>query len=180
MHGTCIECPPQQVDDEEELTTFSFCSDLWQHPQINESAHTVSQTTQELLSSVDQYLKSWKHYRPLWERNKAITTAKFAAKNPSCVMYDNKLEFFYNIYLEAEREPLYKHVKVIRLNLEPLVRTVQEIAHSWVSCLGALFNMPAKEDLFNLRDNFMVLYLYTVSSFNHNNCSILLCLVTTC
>lgn len=169
MHGTCIKCPPQQVDGEEELITFSFCSDLWQHPQINESAHTVSQTIQELLCSVDQYLKRWKYYRPLWERNKTITTAKFAAKNPSCVMYDNKLQFFYNIYLEAAREPLYKHVKVIHLNLEPLVQTVLEIAHSWVSRLGTLFNMPAKEDLFNLRDNFMVLNLHSVSSFNHKN-----------
>lgn len=167
MHGTCIECPPQQIDGEEELNTFNFCSDLWQHPQINESARTVSQTIHELLCSVDQYLKCWKYYRPVWERNKAITTAKFAAKNPSCVMYDNKLQFFYNIYLEAAREPLSKNVKVIYLNLEPLVQTVQEIAHSWVSCLGTLFNMPVKDDLFNLRDSFMVLNLYSVSSFSH-------------
>lgn len=179
MHGTCIQCPPQQVDGEEELITFSFCSDLWQHPQINESAHTVSQTIQELLCSVDQYLKCWKYYRPLWERNKGVTTAKFAAKNPSCVMYDNKLQFFYNIYLEAAREPLYKQVKVIHLNLEPLVQTVQEIAHSWVSCLGTLFNMPAKEDLFNLRNNFMVLNLHNGSSFSHENDRIQLFLVTT-
>lgn len=178
MHGSCIECPPQQVVGEEELITISFCSDLWQHPQINESAHIVSQTIQELLCSVDQYLKRWKYYRPLWERNRAVTTAKFAAKNPSCVMYDNKLQFFYNIYLEAARESLYKHVKVIHLNLEPLVQTVQEIAHSWVSSLGTLFNMPAKEDLFNLRDNFMVLTLHSAPSFNCENYVIQSCLVT--
>lgn len=156
MHGTCIEGPPQQVDGEEELIIFSYFSDLWQNPQINESAHTVSQTIQELLYSVEQYLQDWKYYRLLWERNKDITTAKFAAKNPSCVMYDNKLQFFYNLYLEATREPLSKHIKVIHLNLEPLVQTVMEIAHSWVSSLGTLFNMPAKDDLFNLRDKFMV------------------------
>lgn len=166
MHGSCIECPPEQVVGEEELIIISFCSDLWQHPQINESAHIVSQTIQELLCSVDQYLKCWKYYRPLWERNRAVTTAKFAAKNPSCVMYDNKLQFFYNIYLEAAHESLYKHVKVIHLNLEPLVQTVQESAHSWVSSLGTLFNMPAKEDLFNLRDNFMVLTLHSAPSLN--------------
>lgn len=156
MHGTCIECPPQQVDGEEELIIFSYFSDLWQNPQINESAHIVSQTIQELLYSVEQYLQDWKYYRLLWERNKDITTRKFAAKNPSCVMYDNKLQFFYNLYLEATCEPLYKHIKVIHLNLEPLVQTVMEIAHSWVSSLGTLFNMPAKDDLFHLRDNFMV------------------------
>lgn len=177
MHGTCIECPPQQVDGVMELITFSFCSDLWQHPQINESARTVSHTIQDLLTSVDQYLKCWKYYRPLWERNRGVTTAKFAAKNPSCVMYDNKLQFFYNIYLEAARETLYKNVRVVHLNLEPLVQTVREIAHSWVSSLGTLFNMPAKEDLFNLRDSFMVLHLHSVSSFSHKNEMSYLCLM---
>lgn len=163
MHGTCLGCPPQQVEGEEKMIIFSFFSDLWQNPQINESAHTVSQTIQELLYSVEQYLQDWKYYRLLWERNKDITTAKFAAKKPSCVMYDNKLQFFYNLYQEAAREPLYKHIKVLHLNLEPLVQTVMEIAHSWVSSLGTLFNMPAKEDLFNLRDNFMVLNLHMVA-----------------
>lgn len=157
MHGTCIECPPQQVDGEEELITFSFCSDLWQHPEINEGAHTVSQTVQQLLYSVDQYLHYWKYYQPLWERNKAVITEKFAAKNPSWVMYDKKLQFFYNIYQEAVREPLCKRMEVIHLNLEPLVQTVQEIALSWISSLGSLLNIPSKEDLFSFRDNFMVL-----------------------
>lgn len=169
MHGTCIECPPQLVDGEEELITYSFCSDLWQHPDINESAHTVSQTIQQLLYSVDQYLHGWKYYQPLWERNKNIITEKFAAKNPSWVMYDNKLQFFYNIYQEAAREPLFKHMKVMHLNLEPLVQTVQEIALSWISSLGSLLNIPAKEDLFSFRENFTVLSLYSVLYFNHEH-----------
>lgn len=162
MHGTCIECPPQQVDGEEELFTFSFCSDLWQHPEINESAHTVSQTVQQLLYSVDQYLHYWKYYQPLWEKNKAIITEKFAAKNPSWVMYDNKLQFFYNIYQEAVREPLCKHIEVMHLNLEPLVQTVQEIALSWISSLGSRLNIPTKEDLFSFRDIFTVLSPHSV------------------
>lgn len=157
MHGTCIECPPQQVDGEEEWMTFSFCSDLWQHPDINESAHTVSQTIQQLLYSVDQYLNDWKYYQPLWERNKAVITEKFAAKNPSWVIYDNKLQFFYNIYQEAAQEPLFKDMKVMHLNLEPLVQTVQEIALSWISSLGSLLNIPAKKDLFSFRESFTVL-----------------------
>lgn len=172
MHGTCIECPPQQVDGEKELITFSFCSDLWQHPDINESAHTVSQTIQQLLYSVDQYLNDWKYYQPLWERNKSVITEKFAAKNPSLVMYDNKLQFFYNIYQEAAREPLFKHMKVVHLNLEPLVQTVQEIARSWISSLGCLLNIPAKRDLFSFRESFTVLSLHSVSYFSHELSSI--------
>lgn len=163
MRGTCIECPPQQVDGEEELVTFSFCSDVWQHPQINESAMTVSQNIQRLLLSVDRYLNHWKRYRPLWERNKTIVNEKFAARKPSCVMYDDKLQFLSRINQEVMLEPLFKNEHIIHLNLEPLAQTVQEAAVSWISSLGSLLNKPAKEDLFNLRDELMVLNNATLS-----------------
>ncbi|XP_037633762.1 dynein heavy chain 10, axonemal [Sebastes umbrosus] len=151
MHGTSIECPPQRVGGEDEVVTISFHTDVWQHPQINESAMTVSQNIQRLLISVDQYLLYWKRYRPLWEKNKTIVNEKFAARKPSCVMYDDKLQFLSRINQEVRLEPLFKNEHVIRLNLEPLANTVQETAESWISSLGHLLNKPAKEDLFNLR-----------------------------
>lgn len=157
MRGTCIECPPQRVGSEEELVTFSFYSDMLQHPQINESAMTVSQNIQRLLLSVDRYLNHWKRYRPLWERNKTIVNEKFAARKPSCVMYDDKLQFLSRINQEVTLEPLCKNEHIIHLNLEPLAHTVRETAESWITSLGSLLNKPAKEDLFNLRDELMVL-----------------------
>ncbi|XP_031164939.2 dynein heavy chain 10, axonemal [Sander lucioperca] len=157
MHGTCIECPPQRVVGEDEVVTFSFYSDVWQHPQINESAMTVSQNIQRLLFALDQYLVHWKRYRPLWEKNKTIVNEKFAARKPSCVMYDDKLQFLSRINQEVMLEPLFKNEHVIHLNLEPLAHTVRETAESWISSLGSLLNKPAKEDLFNLRDELMQL-----------------------
>ncbi|KAL6114194.1 dnah10 [Pungitius sinensis] len=157
MHGTCIECPPQHVRGEEEVVTFSFYSDVWQHPQVNESAATVSQNLQRLLLSVDQYLVCWKRYRSLWEKNKSIFNEKFASRNPSCVMYDDKLQFFSHINQEVMLEPLFKNEHIIHLNLEPLARTMQEAAESWIQSLGSLLNKPAKGDLFNLRDEIMQL-----------------------
>lgn len=157
MRGTCIECPPQRVGGDEEFMTFNFCSDVWQHPQINESAMTVSQNVQRLLLSVDRHLNHWKRYRPLWERNKTIVNEKFAARKPSCVMYDDKLQFLSRINQEVMLEPLFKNEHIIHLNLEPLAQTVRETAESWISSLGSLLNKPAKEDLFNLRDEVMVL-----------------------
>lgn len=161
MHGTCIECPPQQRG-EEEVVTFSFCSDVGQHPQVNESVMTVSQNLQRLLLSVDQYLVHWKRYRPLWEKNKSIFNEKFASRNPSCVMYDDKLQFFSRINQEVTLEPLFKNEHIFHLNLEPLAHTVQEAAESWIRSLGSLLNKPAKEDLFNLRDELMVLNRVTL------------------
>lgn len=160
MHGTCVECPPQRVSGEDELVIFSFYSDVCQHPQINESAMTVSQNVQRLLSSVGHYLNCWKHYRPLWKMDKTIVNEKFAAKKPSCVMYDDKLQFYARINQEVMLEPLAKTEHIIYLNLEPLVQTVRENAQAWISSLGMLLNRSAREDLLSLRDELMVLSMH--------------------
>ncbi|KAF3695797.1 Dynein heavy chain 10, axonemal Axonemal beta dynein heavy chain 10 Ciliary dynein heavy chain 10 [Channa argus] len=157
MRGTCIECPPQHLSGEDEVVILSFCSDVWQHPQINESAKMVSDKIRGLLNVVDRHLNHWKRYRPLWEKDKTIVNEEFTARKPSCIMYDDKLQFFARIKQEVLLEPHFKNYHIIHLNLDPLAHTVWEIAESWISSLGTLLNKPAKEDLFNLRDELMQL-----------------------
>uniref|UniRef100_A0A3Q3B280 Dynein axonemal heavy chain 10 n=1 Tax=Kryptolebias marmoratus TaxID=37003 RepID=A0A3Q3B280_KRYMA len=152
MHGTFTDCPLQHVEGEDESVTVTFLNDVWQHPQINESALAVSKNIHQLLFSVDRYLLYWKCYRSLWEKNKTIVNEKFAAKKPSFVMYDDRLQALAKIKQQVMQEPLSKTEHSIHLNLEPLVNTVQEIAEAWITSLGSLLNKPAKEDLFNLRD----------------------------
>lgn len=171
MHGTCIKCPPQHVGAEDKLVTFNFYSDVSQLPQIKESCVTVSQNIQRLLFSIDQYLYHWKRYRVLWEKNRTIVNEKFAARKPSFVMYDYKLQSLARIKQEVMLEPQFKNEHSVCLNLELLAHTVSEIAEAWISSLGSLLNKPAKEDIFNLRDEFMVVnhntqFVFTVFILN--------------
>ncbi|XP_077600352.1 dynein axonemal heavy chain 10-like [Stigmatopora nigra] len=156
MNGTCIECPPQHVGGDDTVT-FSFFEDICQHPQINETALAVSQNIQQLMLSVEQYLTHWKQYQPLWEKDNATICEKFADKNPSCAMYDQRLLFYAQINQKVVLEDLFKNIHVIQLNLEPLCRTVQETAETWISSLGSLLNKSAKEELINLKDELMEL-----------------------
>lgn len=71
-------------------------------------------------------------------------------------MYDDKLQFFFNIHHDVQREPLFKNEHAIHLNLYPLVHTVQDSAEAWIRSLGGFLNKPARENLFNLRDEIMV------------------------
>ncbi|MEE6504167.1 hypothetical protein FKM82_005082, partial [Ascaphus truei] len=151
MHGTCIECPPQRAE-EDELVVFSFFSDISQNPQIIEQAIVISQNMHKLLSSLAKYLNRWKRYRPLWKLDKAIVMEKFAAKKPSCVIYDEKLQFYARIAQEVTQQPLIKDEQCIRLHLAPLAYTVQKNARAWVNSLGKLLNESAREELFNLRN----------------------------
>ena len=162
MRGTCIECQPLQAEAEDELVTFTFLSEVWHNPQLVESATTVSQNIQLLLRSVDEYLHHWQRYQPLWENDKTTVVEKFAAMSPSCVMCDKELQIFSNVKEEVMQEPLCETLHIIHLNLEPLAQTIQEMVESWISSLGCSLIKPAKEDVFNLTDELMVLNHATV------------------
>ncbi|KAM4707116.1 dynein axonemal heavy chain 10 [Discoglossus pictus] len=151
MHGTCIDCPPQRAD-EDELVVFTLFSDISQNPQIIEQAIIISQNMHRLLSSLTKYLNRWKRYRPLWKLDKANVMEKFAAKKPSCVLYDEKLQFYTRIAQEVTQQPLIKDEQCIRLYLGPLAFTVQENARAWVNSLANLLNESAREELYSLRD----------------------------
>ncbi|KAL2092820.1 hypothetical protein ACEWY4_012618 [Coilia grayii] len=153
MHGTCIECPPQRVEGEDEPVVFSFYTEICQHPQVTEHAIAVSQSAQRLLNSVGRYLNRWKRYRPLWKLDKAIVMEKFAAKRPSCVMYDDKLQFYTCISKEVAQQVSWKDEHIVRLNLKPLAQAVQENAQAWVTSLGRLLNESVREDLLSLRNS---------------------------
>ncbi|XP_051888343.1 dynein axonemal heavy chain 10 [Pristis pectinata] len=152
MHGSCIECSPQYIEGDDEPVIFSFYSDISQHPQIIELAISTSQNLQKLLGSLSKFLNSWKKYRSLWKMDKSIVVEKFAARNPSCVSYDEKLQFYTRISEEVAEQPLVKDDQCIRLQLRPLAFSIQENANAWVQSLGHCLNESAKRELYSLRD----------------------------
>eukprot|EP00062_Callorhinchus_milii_P021625 gi/632978548/ref/XP_007905975.1/ PREDICTED: dynein heavy chain 10, axonemal [Callorhinchus milii] len=151
-HGTCIECPPKFIEGEDEPFTFSFYSDVSQNTQIIEVAVSITQNLHKLLSSLSKYLNRWKRYRSLWKLDKAIVVEKFAVKKPSCVSYDEKLQFYTRIGEEVTQQALIKDEQCIRLQLKPLALSVQENAKAWVHSLGYFLNESAKQELNNLRN----------------------------
>ncbi|XP_072367150.1 dynein axonemal heavy chain 10 isoform X2 [Scyliorhinus torazame] len=151
MHGSCIECSPHYIDGDDEPIIFSFYSDISQYPQIIEQAISTSQNLQKLLGSLSKYLNRWKKYRSLWKMDKSIVVEKFAARNPSCVSYDEKLQFYTRICEEVTEQPMVKDEQCIRLQLRPLAFSVQENANSWVHSLGFCLNESAKRELYNLK-----------------------------
>ncbi|NXV97678.1 DYH10 protein, partial [Calonectris borealis] len=155
MHGTCIECPPQHVE-EDEVITFSFYSDISQNPLIIEQAVLITQNVHKLLASLSKYLNQWKRYHPLWKLDKGIVMERLAAEKPACVTFDEELQFYMKVAQEVTQQPLIKDEQFIRLQLAPLAYTVQENARSWVISLGKLLNESAREELFSLQEEIQV------------------------
>ncbi|NXV80428.1 DYH10 protein, partial [Atlantisia rogersi] len=155
MHGTCLECPPQRVH-EDEVITFSFYSDISQNPLIIEQAILITQNVHKLLASLSKYLNPWKRYHLLWKLDKNIVMEKLAAEKLACVTFDDKLQFYMKVAQEVTQQPLIKDEQFIRLQLSPLAYTVQENARGWVTSLGSLLNESAREELLNLQEELKV------------------------
>ncbi|NXJ42346.1 DYH10 protein, partial [Ciconia maguari] len=155
MHGTCIECPPQHVR-EDEVITFSFYSDISQNPLIIEQAVLITQNVHKLLASLSKYLNQWKRYHMLWKLDKGIVMERLAAEKPACITFDEELQFYMKIAQEVTQQPLIKDEQFIRLQLAALAYTVQENARGWVISLGKLLNESAREELFSLQEEIQV------------------------
>ncbi|XP_064322361.1 dynein axonemal heavy chain 10 [Phalacrocorax carbo] len=151
MHGTCIECPPQHVE-EDEVITFSFYSDVSQNPLIIEQAVLITQNVHLLLASLSKYLNQWKRYHLLWKLDKGIVMERLAAEKPACITFDEELQFYMKVAQEVTQQPLIKDEQFIRLQLAALANTVQENARGWVMSLGKLLNESAREELFSLQE----------------------------
>ncbi|NXK07793.1 DYH10 protein, partial [Herpetotheres cachinnans] len=155
MHGTCTECPPQRVK-EDEVITFSFYSDISQNPLIIEQAVLITQNVHRLLASLSKYLNQWKRYHLLWKLDKGVAMERLAAEKPTCITFDEELQFYVKVAQEVTEQPLIKDEQSIRLQLAPLAYTVQENARGWVISLGKLLNESARQELFGLQEEIQV------------------------
>uniref|UniRef100_H2ZL67 Dynein heavy chain tail domain-containing protein n=1 Tax=Ciona savignyi TaxID=51511 RepID=H2ZL67_CIOSA len=153
MAGTCIETPAQQADGQDEPMLITFFQDIMHNPRIAELFSSISSNMQKILSNLSKFLgqQKWKRYRTLWKLEKTIVMEKFAAKNPSCVAYDDKLLFYSKIaedvFLQAtpknqmgkdlERSPdsledlkfvlgVISNTKTISLDVEMRIRDIIE------------------------------------------------------
>ncbi|NWR55804.1 DYH10 protein, partial [Bucorvus abyssinicus] len=155
MHGTCIECPPQRVE-EVGVIAFSFYSDISQNPLIIEQTVLIAQNVHKLLASLSKYLSQWQRYHLLWKPDKGVVLERLAAEKPSCITFDEEFQFYTKVAQEVTQQPLIKDEQFIRLQLSPLAYMVQENAQGWVMSLGKLLNESVREELFSLQEEIQV------------------------
>ncbi|NXN18460.1 DYH10 protein, partial [Indicator maculatus] len=155
MHGTCIECPPQQVK-EDEVFIFSFYSDVFQNPLIIDQATLIIQNVHEVLTSLHKYLNQWQRYNLLWKTDKVVVMERFTVERPSFVTFDDEFQLYRKVAQEVTLEPLIKDEQFIRLHLASLACTVQENVRGWVISLGKVLNESAKEELVSLQEEIQV------------------------
>ena len=67
MRGSCLECPPQNVEGEDEPVIVSFYNDVAFNPEIIDLVNEVQSCFQKIFASAQKYLTPWKKYKLLYK-----------------------------------------------------------------------------------------------------------------
>jgi dynein heavy chain len=112
MDGTCIETPPQNNPDSDEPYIFSFHSDIIPLPAVTDVCLTIMDNLQKTLLNCIRIAARWRKYKPIWKLDKSLVSEKFANKQPTCIDYDNKLQFYTKLVADVATIKTEEHQQV--------------------------------------------------------------------
>ncbi len=131
--GSFIPINPVYITGHLDRVLPSFYDEVSRLPTIVQKVEVIQNSLIDILKMMFSYLNEWKGYRSVWRYNKEMTCAKFVEQLPTCVDFDEKLLFYYNMRRAIESALDVKDFRCIRLQLQPLkVR----IDYTCISCLA--------------------------------------------
>ena len=101
----------------------------------------------DIIKIIFSYLSQWKSYRSVWMYDKGMTCTNFLKGSPTCVDFDEKLLFYYNLHRSIESAVNAKDFRCIRLQLDGLKSGILTHVDEWVTTLGKLLEQTAWERL---------------------------------
>ncbi|GBG66225.1 hypothetical protein CBR_g57828 [Chara braunii] len=138
MDGTCIETPEQRVNGEdEEPFVFSFYADVSANPQIIKAMLILNHMLHKAVSGVNRFIENWRKHQHLWKQDKTTILDKFAAKNPSCAEFEDRLSKYAKVASDIWALPKDKDVEFLRISSHQLAAAVRDEARGWVNAIGA-------------------------------------------
>ena len=148
---------------------LSFHSDVLPLPAVTDICLQIMDNLQKSLLHCLRIAARWRKYKPIWKLDKALVSEKFANKSPTCIDYDNKLQFYTKLVKDVslahneEQEQAFlldlgKNIyffKHIWYNiLGPLQSAVKRHAREWIEQMQLQLNASAKEMMTELNERF--------------------------
>ncbi|XP_055618804.1 dynein axonemal heavy chain 10 isoform X2 [Toxorhynchites rutilus septentrionalis] len=157
MTQTCLPCPDTKSNDE--TFRFTFFEDVIQIPKVCELVIKLQQTIQNLVADVLVYLKCWQKYKNLWMYEKMSVCEKFLSQNLPLVQLDEKFIYYTQIVTDLERQRPYHDIKSIRINLQPLIRSIIDHAVEWRNTLGNILANRTRRQMIALSEHIRNLHV---------------------
>ncbi|XP_055533348.1 dynein axonemal heavy chain 10 [Wyeomyia smithii] len=151
MAETCLPC--QNDASKDETFTFTFFEDVVQIPKVCDLVINLQETIQNLVADVLTYLKWWQKYKNLWMYEKMSVCEKYLAQNLPLARLDEKFIFYTQIVNDLERHRSYHDIKSIRINLQPLIKSIIDHAVEWRNTLGKILSDRTRQQMIELIDH---------------------------
>eukprot|EP00965_Chrysotila_dentata_P031695 1057292-Pleurochrysis_carterae.AAC.1 len=152
MHGSCLETPPQPVGDDEETVSFVFYTDVVVVPEVAALVGTITRSIKRTFGRVNKQLDAYRKYDQLWKVDRTQHLAKFEQKNPTCVMFDSRLQSYTKVVAEAQAMQTEISVDFMAVSVGSLLRDIQEHARTWVASIARLMNSMVKQGLIDMHE----------------------------
>lgn len=152
MHGTCIETPPQIVSEDEDPIVFSFYSDIIANPEVVNLVGVVTRTIAKTFGRVNTRLDAYRKYDQLWKMDKQQHLSKFEQKNPTCVMFDSRLQSYQRVVYDTAAEDKSIEVDFLGIFVSSLLTDISEYAKAWITAIASLMKDMGRKELVDLHD----------------------------
>lgn len=95
----------------------------------------------------------WQKYKSLWLYNKVTICEKFITqKSVPLAETDEKFIFYTQIVNDLEQQKPYYDIKSIRINLQPLIKSITNHAVEWRNTLGNILADKTRTNMMEIKD----------------------------
>lgn len=106
----------------------------------------------------------WQKYKSLWLYNKVTICEKFITKkNIPLAQTDEKFIFYTQIVNDLEQQKPYYDIKSIRINLQPLIKSIIQHAVEWRNTLGNILAEKTRANMMEIKDTIKVTFCVHLS-----------------
>merc|ERR1711871_635441 len=154
--GTCLECPPIDVGEDEEPFVFSYHQDVSKNPHVIKLKDDLTSYLKQLTDesgALHSYKASWEVYDGLWDEAARRELDKLADEPRGVVYFDAKLETYAGIAGDALSRDRCTDVDFLRINCDDVANGVASQSLSWRDQYGKVLRDVSFEKMTQLVDS---------------------------
>ncbi|CAD5121743.1 DgyrCDS10220 [Dimorphilus gyrociliatus] len=160
QHGSCLECPPQKLENVEEEFIFSYYDDIINDNNINELANLIHCVIRNYLIDIQEYIRRWRKWRTLWRTDKETVFELWISKCPRFVQFDEKLLSYQSMINDLCILPKQRDIGCIRLLITPLTNSVIHHCRLWLKLYSNALYQQAKDEMKNIYEMICIKYIH--------------------
>ena len=154
--GTCVECPPIFISDDEEPFVFSYHQDVSKNPHVVKLRDDLTSYVKRLTDeegALQKYKASWEVYDGLWDETSQRELDKISEEPRGVVYFDAKLETYAGLASDALSRPRTTDVDFLQIDCSDVAKGVASQAFQWRDRYGKVLRDVSFEKMTALVDS---------------------------